>query len=92
MEFSNENTLPAENGSLIQENETAENTAGSEKKAEKEKFDWFGKVADAGELLFDALKTLAKYVSYGFLWLVAAFLRGWARVSKVLKRFFARVA
>ena len=93
MEVSNENTLlTADNN--IKADLTAEKPAApfvEQAVSGKKKFDWFGMTANAGELLFDALKTIAKYVAYGFLWLIAAFLRGWERVSKVLRRVFERV-
>ncbi|MDE7230231.1 MAG: peptidoglycan DD-metalloendopeptidase family protein [Oscillospiraceae bacterium] len=60
--------------------------------ADKNRFNWFGTTAKCGELLFDALKTLAKYFAYGILWLIAAFLRGWARVSKQFKKLFKKAA
>ncbi len=54
--------------------------------------DWFGVTAKGGELLFDALKTLTKYFAYGILWLIAAFLRGWTRMSKQFKKLFKKAA
>ena len=53
---------------------------------------WFNFTAKAGEQLFDALKTLAKYIAYGFLWLIAAFLRVWPRVAEVFKRAFVKAS
>ncbi|MDE7230232.1 MAG: peptidoglycan DD-metalloendopeptidase family protein [Oscillospiraceae bacterium] len=90
MALSNENTLPAEAQVKADEAKTAAENAAAPA-AEKKKIDWFGATAKYGELLFDALKTLAKYFAYGILWLIAAFLRGWARVSKWFKKQFKRV-
>ncbi len=99
MEISSENTLPVppqpqadaakENMSAASENETKEESG---VKTETPKFDWFGKTSKVGELFFDALKTIVKYFVYGILWLIAAFLRGWARVSRLFKKLFKKAA
>lgn len=90
MVVSNENTLPAESAPEAR----SDGAKADAVKASAAKRGWtkiFNAVAGAGELFFDALKTLVKYFVYGILWLIAAFLRGWARVSKLFKKLFAKV-
>lgn len=50
--------------------------------------EWFKKVSLSGELLFAASKAVLWKIAYSFLWLIAAFLRGWERVA----RFFKKIA
>lgn len=58
---------------------------------EASKRDWFGIVAQAGEILFQAAKSIVWKFVYSILWLIAAFLRGWERVSKLIKKIIPKV-
>lgn len=93
MALSNENTLSADTA-VIRAGEAANSAVPAAVKAVsvKKRFDWFGMTARAGELLFEALKTLVKYFIYGILWVVAALLRVWPRVAGVLKSAFSKAA
>lgn len=95
MALSTENTLAADSGVKADEikpaNDNEVKTDASAPSEQKKKFDLFGAVAKSGELFFDALKTIVKYLVYGVLWLIAALLRGWARVSRQFKKLFTKV-
>lgn len=51
----------------------------------------YDRVADMGELFFDALLSIGKVILYGILWLIAAFLRGYDRVKAPLKRNLRKI-
>lgn len=99
MALSNENTLSSENAAEVKADGAADKikadgTQTAVEAASAAKIVGarvFGAVAGAGELFFDALKTMVKYFVYGILWCIAALLRGWARVSRLFKKLFARV-
>lgn len=52
--------------------------------------EWFKKTSLIGELLFGASKAVLWKIAYSFLWLIAAFLRGWERVTRLFKRIAPR--
>lgn len=91
MALSNENTMPVEIAPETKANGVKPDGDGAELSAAAAKKSFFSVVASAGELFFDALKTMVKYFVYGILWLVAAFLRGWARVSRLFGKLFVKV-